>query len=625
MTFSPLLQFYTIIIFQVERGGRIQMSKKVFSLPKWILLKNYTIEKKLLFTYPILIVLSILVVSLFAIIISMQLFKEKSITYSNHILEKISQTIDTQLMRIDRDTYLIIQDKDIRAFFLSEVDANTSEYYRLQTSIQSFLTNFLLSHPEIESMYLINPKGEVISTLNDTSEAFKEHGTAYYHQQAKVGDGKLVWLKAHESAMGNRVIPVVRQINDLASLHHNGTLLMFIRESAINRLFVNESIGLHGSMMILDQEGSILSSQDAQDLDRYVDQAWHYQLTGSTGYFFEGKGADQVYINYYKSSFTNWTYLFRIPNTELYTGVHLIRNLVLFAAIFFTIVAVMASRAIARNISKPITRVIEEMKNIEKNQLLVNLAYDGKDELTSLASTFNYMMDRIRRLIKKETELQRMQHELEMRALQAEINPHFLYNTLEAINWMGRMNHIPQICDMTLALADIMRYNIDRKRNLVTVAEECEHAKKYLDIVQFRYKGKLQVFIDVPCEIVRAKIPKLTLQPIIENAIIHGLDNKVGERKLRIIAFEFQDRIFFKIEDNGCGMEQQKIKDLLSLDEHRATRGIGIHNVHKRLKLYFGESYGLEMESVVGKGTRVLISIPKTEVCEEYVQSADCG
>lgn len=574
-------------------------------VPKWLDLKNYRIEKKLLLTYPFLIIASIVVVSTFAIFFSMELFKEKTITYTQNILKQISNNMDTQLTRIDQDTYIFIQDNNIRSFFVSELKPGSPEYYLLRTKIQDFLTNFLLSHSNIESIYLIHNKGEVISTSNTLDSSNIEQ----YHQQADIGDGRIVWMKTQISSIGNRVIPAVRRINDLSTLRRNGTLLIHLRESAVSNLLSQQGVELKGSVMVFDQDGYIVSSSLKQPGTR-IDRKLLAALSSPAKYFFQKEKEGKVFYNYYKSSFTNWAYLYRIPSKELFTGIGIVRNWVIVVAIFFTVISVVSARVIAYNISQPIIRIIKEMKNIETNDLLVNLKYDGKDELTSLATTFNTMMDRLRQLIRKESDQQRMKHELEMRALQAEINPHFLYNTLEAINWIGRMNRIPKICDMTLMLADIMRYSIGNQKDLVTIENELEHVKKYLGIQQIRYDDKLSIFMEMPKEILEAEIPKLTLQPIVENAIIHGLANKLEIGRIRIIGEKIDQKVIIKIEDNGCGMEEEKIRSLLHQNDASPKKSIGFYNVHKRIKLFFGEAYGIEIVSVANKGTRVLITIP---------------
>jgi two-component system sensor histidine kinase YesM len=586
---------------------------KILNLfPKWMKLKNYRIEQKLLLTYPPLIALSILVVSTFAILLSVELFREKSISFSENMLKQISYNIDTQLSRIDQDTVIFYQSHDVTDFFASGLDPQSSAYYQSLRKIREFLTNFLISHQNVETIYLINNIGEVVST-SDTMD--RENTPTYYSEKALEGDGRIVWLRPKQSMIGNRVIPAVREIFDTSTLNRNGTLLLHLKENSISSLLEEEHIGNNISMMVIDRSGYVISSNVKNQLGTSIDNDILNSVAetdGIGGYFFREEDGEKVYYNFYKSSFTNWIYLFRIPGKELFSGYDIVQKWVIIVTVFFIIVGIVCSRIIAYNISKPIIRIIKEMRNIEMNNLLVNVNYDGKDELTSLASSFNSMIDQVRRLMKKESDLQRMKHELEMRAMQAEINPHFLYNTLEAINWMGRMNNIPKICDMTTMLADMMRYSINRMDDLVTLKEELEHVSKYLNIQQIRFEDKLSVMMDIDEHILQTLVPKLTLQPIVENAIVHGLSDKIGMGKIRIIGTKQEGKIELKVEDNGCGISQEKLKEFREQGNiARNHRGIGVNNVNQRIRLFFGEQYGLRFTSEVGKGTRVTILLPE--------------
>jgi two-component system sensor histidine kinase YesM len=585
---------------------------------RWLHLKNYKIEHKLLLTYPMLILISILVVSTFAVYFSKQHLKQRSITYAESVLQQISFNIDSQLERIDKDSYLFFYNSDVNAFFNFRDDKEGQAYNLLRQRIREFLINFLLTHPDLESIYLISNHDDVVTTV----DSFRLEPLNDIRNQSAVGDGKIVWLNAKMSGMGNRIVPFVRDINDLSTLETNGVLLMYYRVSAINKWLEAHDIAVRGTMAVLDRDGWVVTSDDPEEIGSTIGSQIRERMNRSAGDFFVQEKKGNVFYVYYKSEFTNWTYLYRIPEEELFQGINRVRNLVLAVAALFGILSVVLARVIAYNISRPINRVIKEMKNVERNDLLVNLHYDGTDELSFLSASFNRMMDRLREGMRTESELQRMRHELEMRALQAEINPHFLYNTLDAINWIGRMNRIPEICEMTTMLADIMRYSISYRRDLVTVEKEFEHMQKYIGIQQHRYRDRLSVFYEMPEEALQVPIPKLTLQPIVENAIIHGLENKAGMGRLRVVGQRDGQRFLIKIEDNGCGIPEERLRSLLTVDSSRPN-SIGLYNVNKRLKLFFGDGYGLEIESVAGRGTRVIILLPWIKGAVNHVQSAD--
>ncbi|TVX99391.1 sensor histidine kinase [Paenibacillus cremeus] len=604
--------------------GKMKILERALS---WANLKNYKIEHKLVLTYPPLIALSILVVSTFCIMLSIDLFREKSISYSENILKQISFNIDTQLSRIDQDTMIFYQNHDVTDYFASKMDSSSSDYFQFLRKLQEFLTNFLISHQNVESIYLINNEGEVVST---SSDILNYESPKFYNEKALEGDGRMVWLETKTSSMGNNVIPAVRQIVNTTTMKGTGSILVNFKETSISDLLQKDYIGKKVTMVVINRTGDVISSQDKNQLGEKINPQMLENIKAQgkdEGYFFQKEGSERVYYNFYQSSFTQWIYLYRIPSTDLFSGYEKVQHWMLVVAAFFIIVGVLCSRYIAYHISKPIIRIIREMRSIETNNLLVNLNYDGKDELTSLASSFNSMMDRLRLVIKKESDLQRMKHELEIRAMQAEINPHFLYNTLEAINWIGRMNNIPKICDMTTMLAEIMRYSISNRQDLVRLEEELAHVKRYLNIQKIRFEDKLSILIDVDEALHHILIPKLTLQPMVENAVVHGLADKDGVGRIRISGRSQEDRAVLMVEDNGCGMPEEKVNALLSnqQDEYRIRQSIGIKNVDSRLRLFFGEPYGLQFKSVVGRGTRVTIHLPMNQGGNQDAGRVDRG
>ncbi|WP_313639098.1 sensor histidine kinase [Paenibacillus sp.] len=580
---------------------------------QFLSLKNYKIKHKLLLTYPILIIVSISLVSAFSIYISREQMKDKTIAYAQTINSQISNTIDVQLKRLDQDSIQFLHNGQVVRFLAGE----ESDYYQL-TSIYNTLTSFLISHSDVESIFLINHNGQQISS---SQEMLGSEDVEEFVSEAAAGDGKSVWLKTRTSSHGNRVIPITRQINDLTTIKPLGTLVLFFKENAINYLMQGQDLNIDGELVVLDPDGYIISSQNPDDIGQIYDTEIFEQLKLQTGRFFS-EGKEKYFYNYYQSSLTNWNYLYRFPESKLFSDTHIVRNWVLACSLIFIFLAMLMARAIASNISKPIIRIVKEMRNIESNDLNVRLNYDGNDELTVLAASFNNMVDRLRTSIENQAKLRTLGHELEMRALQAEINPHFLYNTLEAINWMGRMNNAPEICDMTSMLADTMRYSIDNRREMVTIRDELIHVEKYLGIQKIRFGDKLHFFIDIPEHLLDLSIPKLSLQPIVENCIIHGFLDKVEPGKIRVIGEERDHSVYIKIEDNGCGMKEDTIHFLFNEKDNSSKRGIGFTNVHKRLKLFYGESYGLDLYSISGKGTRITVKLPGG--FEGHVQSTHC-
>ena len=200
----------------------------------------------------------------------------------------------------------------------------------------------------------------------------------------------------------------------------------------------------------------------------------------------------------------------------------------------------------------------------------------------------------------------------ELRALQAQINPHFLYNTLDSIAWMCEDGRNKEAVDMVNALARLFRISISKGHELIPIEKEVEHAKSYLQIQKFRYKNQFEYFFDVEEQCLHYYCNKITLQPIIENAIYHGLNRMIEEGVIRIRIWEEDGDVIFSVSDNGVGMTKEQCDALLKEDSGRET-GIGMKNVNDRVRIYFGEKYGMRIESEPDEGTTVYIRMPKLE------------
>ena len=217
------------------------------------------------------------------------------------------------------------------------------------------------------------------------------------------------------------------------------------------------------------------------------------------------------------------------------------------------------------------------------------------------------MIFQIKSLIEDVYESKLIQKDYEMKALQAQINPHFLYNTLSLINWMAIEADQTEISKITLNLSTFYRTALNKGKNTLTVRDELKNTRSYLDIQLMMHDYEFDVDIDINDEILEYKILNLILQPLVENAIDHGIDLKTnGRGRITITGKKEKDNIYLIVEDNGVGMEQDKINTILT----NKSKGSGVRNVNERIKLYYGEDYSMHIESEIGRGTKIIIKIP---------------
>lgn len=263
--------------------------------------------------------------------------------------------------------------------------------------------------------------------------------------------------------------------------------------------------------------------------------------------------------------------------------------------------------------SSPVRKLVRAMREFEKDAEKFEFEeIKGTTEIMTLSHSFGHMVVRIQKLMEQVRQEEISLRKTELKALQAQINPHFLYNTLDAIAWLCETGKTEDAEEMVTSLARLFRISISKGHELITIAKEVEHAKSYLKIEKFRYKNQFTYSFDVQEECLFYLCNKITLQPIIENAIYHGVNQMLDEGEIQIRIYEDGEDIIFEIEDNGVGMSEQKCYDILH-DESGDKSGIGIKNVNDRIKIYFGNEYGLSITSEMDEGTCVKIRMPKVE------------
>lgn len=270
----------------------------------------------------------------------------------------------------------------------------------------------------------------------------------------------------------------------------------------------------------------------------------------------------------------------------------------------------------SKGITRPIGSLCENVRRIGEGQFQVDTIEIDDYEIAKLDTGIRKMAERISCLLQNVKQEEMLHHKMELQLLQAQINPHFLYNTLDSIIWMAEDEKNEEVVVMTAALARLLRQSISNEQEQVTVAQEIDYVRSYLTIQKMRYQDKLEYEIEAPPEILPVSIVKFTLQPLVENAIYHGIKYKENKGKVCIRGFVREKKAFLAVEDDGAGMDAQQLHRILEESggedaaEPRTGGGVGVSNVQKRLRLYYGEEYGISYTSKVGKGTTALVSIP---------------
>ena len=396
----------------------------------------------------------------------------------------------------------------------------------------------------------------------------------------------------------------------------DGVVFIDLNYSAISELCTQNSVGTKGYVFILDQNGNIVYHPQQQQLyNELQTENISLIMNAKTDVVTAGKGDDEKIYALSHSETTGWTIVGCMNMSELLKNSRKARSIYVLVALGLIAIALVISSEIARNITFPIQKLRDSMKRVQKGDFsAAEIEVYSDNEIGSLTRSFNVMTHKIQDLMAQNIQEQEQKRKIELKALQSQINPHFLYNTLDSIIWMAEGKKNEEVVLMTASLARLLRQSISIENELVTIGQEIEYVRSYLTIQKMRYKDKLEFEINVDPRITHAQIIRLVLQPIVENAIYHGLKYKESKGMLKVHGYELGERIIIDITDDGVGMDEETLKHIY--DKHKVnyhSNGVGVYNVQQRLVLYYGKEYGIIYHSEKGKGTTATVVIPKKQ------------
>ncbi|WP_233532157.1 cache domain-containing sensor histidine kinase [Paenibacillus alkalitolerans] len=528
---------------------------------------------------------------------------------SSQVLNLSSSAIETELKRIGQISYKIIADAQIQKLLLS-VKTSESDYERLvvHQDVIDRLFNYAGLEPFLHSIHLFDSRGteHAAGNLTVIHPSKKER----IMQAAKEAKGGIAWIFPDEQ---DNALILARDIRSFHKtniyLQHVGTMAVRINIQEIVRYIAKEKF--EGDLVMLS--GSEIIHPLNPSFDPVLANG---PFSGSTGYFTRSTGSRSYFISYHKSSGSGWTYVNMTPYDEIFKRVLFVKELVVavFIAIFAAVI--LLGVRFSRSLTRPIELLMWRMKLAEKGNFAeANLLQPDKspmamDEIGLLHRTFRLMIERINTLITENYANRLLLKETEFKALQAQINPHFLYNTLDSINWLARTNGQKQISQMVESLGFLLRNAVQLNEPLVSLAEELEIVENYVTIQKYRFEERLEFIMDVPEQLRHRKIPKLTLQPLVENAMHYALEPGIGTCTIAVRAWETAEAICITVEDDGPGIPEDTLDRLRRGELKTKGKGIGLLNIDERIKIAFGDDYGIRIGGTAGGGARITIALP---------------
>lgn len=541
-----------------------------------------------------------------------------------------TDSVEKTIQQINKDTYKVLseatriadnvsRDGEIQVQLRNPLPDSQQEMYK-QRMNYNYNLNFKNQYTvDIDGIYVLGRNGAIFRSSKGTLRKQEFREEEWFKQVIETGEE--LWLAPHPGSdiiqnLDYLTISVVYPVKDRISSRILGVVVVDVRAESLNKIEDNGLV-FEGKSYILDEDDKVIysdQSNDEEEIDA-VNHAFHENQADHTGTAdkIEIGGKACLYSSMYLSN-NGWKTVGIISDRQVYAPFERLRMAIIFAILVFGIIAVIFAWKGADNVSEPIKKVRTTMKQVEKGDFNVQLKIASQDEVGELAQSFNHMIEKIKRLMAQEQESQEKLRYAELKALQSQINPHFLYNTLDSINWMVRMGRNDKVEEMIDALSTFFRISLSKGRHFISIREELIHVEKYIMIQKVRYERIMESEICVPEELFGYDIIKMTLQPLVENALYHGIKEKGEGGVIRITAEGQGDNIVFCVSDTGLGMSKEKLEKLQIMMEQGIDHdpdAYGIINVQKRIHMYFGTEYGLRFESEPGSGTSVYVTIPK--------------
>lgn len=563
--------------------------------------------------------------------INMSLLKKHAINENYNKLELIAEKIDKYIETINLVTSFAYE-ADVQNLLRRQADETDIEQMRRLRNFQDFYYKRLISldfEGEIQDIYFIYPDGEVLHKGNGIylpdydftrQDWFTEaiHSTPNLfildtHDQPYNQPQRYAELEKHE-----KFISVVKSIGSSGDLSLRGVLMMDINVERFTSMIGPLLLGKESKVYFTDAGGKILYSDMKAEIDSQIPSFITEKLADPD--HTSGKIDNQDYVvTYLKSESTGWYLVNMNPTDLMIQDVMAVQQKILLISAFAVLGTVLLVVIFARRIFRPIEALALAMKEVEKGELDLQVPVASDDEIGYLTKSFNQMLQRIRALIRDNYLISLKEKDAQIESLELQINPHFLYNTLESVNCIAKIREVEEISIISNSLADMFRYSTSNAGRMVRVSEEVEHIKNYLNIQQIRFGNFFSVRYAVAEDAADGLMIPLILQPLVENALKYNIEEAGRRVEIHIRIMRNNEQLHFCITDNGVGFSEERLAQIKAGFKTKDNylpdgkkKHIGLQNIHRRLQLHYGDEYGLMIESVEREYTKVSFAVPVT-------------
>lgn len=583
-------------------------------MKKSILMRFRSIRTSIIFSFTLLIVFSLMVFLLLSLRFTRETVLENSTEYTSQLIGQVNNDIDSYIDHMENISFIVAGNSDVRDYlFLQELSQERE--LELRDRIAGVFKTITDTRSDIANIGLLPRNRECLINRGSAKlNPFIEVSELSWYQEAVAAGGNTVVSSSHvQNAIYGSYDWVVTLSCNIAGGERQetgGVFFVDLNYSAISDLCERLSLGNRGYIYILDRNGGIVYHPQQQLIYSGMKQELISEVMEAKESSFLTEDGRLYTIS--RSEQTGWIVVGVSLVSELMRRADEARKIYLLIALALFMAALALAYLLSDEITKPVKSLEKSMKEVEKGNFApAVMEVREENEIGHLRRNFNMMTEEIRKLMEQRDQEQQTKRKSELKALQAQINPHFLYNTLDSIIWMAEWGENQEVVLMTSSLAKLLRRSISNEQEAVTVAEEVEYTETYLTIQKMRYKDKLEYEILVDPEILQKSVIKLILQPLVENAIYHGIKYKEGKGLIRIRGFRQNERMILQVQDDGKGMEPETLAHIFEKHtKDTRSNGVGLNNVNERIQLYYGDDYGISFRSSPGEGTEATITLP---------------
>ncbi len=594
---------------------RTKMQGEITLIKASKFLKSIKIRTKVILLYISVLILSLLLTyGIFTIMSERQIEQEVG-EAAMQTVSALKGNLDFIFENVNQFSDLIYFDKDVQSA-LSKINSSNINPH-VQQTMQKSMVNMLLSGDYISGVFIFDTYNNYYNSyksgpISVNKDIIKE---TYWYQKTKEAEGDVVFIHKSEDVLtfptkkDKNYISLVREIYDVDTYDELATLLIIVDEETIQDYFEEVGKKYNSQFCIVDSNNNYIIRPNGYDksMDEYIFQ----YSKDENGYRTLEADRNKMIVAMQELGIGDWKLIGTIPlnlnNISVSKAYRTWIVLIISLNLFFIFAC---SVALTNLIFKPLNRVQKHMKMVQGGKLIqMEVNEKHSDEINDLKKVFNQMVDAIDNLISEVKKEEQIIAKNELDIIQAQINPHFLYNTLDAVSALALIEDNENCLKMTQALGNFYRNSLNSGLDLVSIQDEMECIESYITILNMRYDNKINMTYDVEEDIKELKILKLILQPIVENAAHHGIRNKKGKGTISIKGYRDEDEVIFIVTDDGLGMSEDRIHEIVEGKIQKEKSGFGLYSSAQRISLYYGIEKPITITSELGNGTEITIRV----------------